>query len=246
MGLYKTTKLVHAQLGSFGFNTNEPLTQDLAEKLAEDFDFCIRNISLPDEKNLGDLTADEAKDIIDSKLGLTILQHVRAPKWQPDDTLMNEDNKLEFLGKSYGQSAAKTAQELGLKHGMVVWLNLSNIDVTNTSPKSIIKYCESWYKEVFEAKFTPGLYVGDHCGLDSEHLFDYLSFKHYWRGIGYSIPNIKRKGYQMRQFPAEDVKVTINNITSYHLIQRNLTMPDYLEDSVIYMDFDDNIPPSST
>ena len=124
-----------APAGSIGFDCDTRLIYKTARSFYDhDFRFCLRYVSLESEM-AGDLSYEEATEILAAGLALMPVQHVPSEDWRP-----NAD-----LGKTYGTNAATNADRVGFPPKVNVWCDLEGI-VEGTPADDIIRYCESWYK----------------------------------------------------------------------------------------------------
>lgn len=183
-------RVITAPVGARGFDCIPALTPETARAFKEHkFDYAIRYLRRA-QKHTYDLTHEEAEIILAAGLGLMVVQHVAsANSWVPTPD----------KGIDYGTVAVSEAHEIGLPAGTMIWLDLEG--VSPGTPKSdIVDYCNNWYEQVKAAGFTPGIYVGWHCGLNSHELYYLLKFEHYW--AAYNLNNEEEpdhRGVQMRQ-----------------------------------------------
>jgi hypothetical protein len=176
---------------SKGFDLNRPLTRSLAQRFMDaEFTFVIRYIR-QGPKHSYDLSVDEANLILESGLGLMIVQHVPLPGWVPTAT----------AGDTRGKVAAAECRLLGYPPGSMVWLDLEGVALDATKP-SVINYCNNWHKAVASAGYLPGIYVGFQPGIDARSLYYDLRFTHYWAAYNVDVKPAIR-GYQMFQHPTD-------------------------------------------
>jgi len=169
-----------------GFDADTTISLTLAQQFyALGYKFCLRYLSLG-EQSSGDLSDQEATDILSSGLALMPVQHTRARGWPPSQS----------LGQQYGQSAAANAQSIGFPVGVNVWCDLEGVNAT-AQAQDVIDYCEAWYQAVNAAGYVPGIYVGGGAVLTGRQLYD-LPFEHYWRSQS-NVPDIPTRGYQLLQ-----------------------------------------------
>lgn len=170
-----------------GFDSDSVITPaTAADAMGQGYQFCLRYVSLSAEMASGDLTYQEALNIVNSGLALMPVQHVRAPGWTPSAQ----------LGTTYGTNAANHAASVGFPAGVNIWLDLEGIE-PQTPAQDVIAYCTSWYSCVKAANFLPGIYVGANAILNGQQLYD-LPFEHYWQSAS-SVPVLPARGYQMQQ-----------------------------------------------
>lgn len=167
--------LQEAEPNMLGFDTSSIVSSSIAQQMLDSgYEYAIRYVSLnpTDEDNL---TISEAIGILESGLGLMIVQRVLNPGWTPTPS----------LGTEYGINAANNVANLGFPEGITVFLDLEGIDLSTPS-SDIIAYCTNWYNEVENKGFSPGIYVAYDSGLDSSQLSN-LPFKYYWKA-GSDVP----------------------------------------------------------
>src|SRR5215475_5975798 len=115
--------------GLKGLDLNRPITSAEAAALAEHgYDFAVRYVRRKD-KHSYDLSAKEARAILDSGLGLMVVQHVAPEGWKPSAR----------LGSTYGNTAAAEAARIGVPPGVTVWCDLEGVSA-NASTKAIIDF----------------------------------------------------------------------------------------------------------
>ena len=170
-----------------GFDCDTTITAQIAEQFfVQGYKFCFRYLSLNGE-SAGDLSPNEATDILNSGLALMPVQHVRNQGWSPN----------QALGQQDGQNAVTNAQAVGFPTGVNVWCDLEGVS-SAVQPQDVIDYCQAWYEAVDAAGYLPGLYVGAGALLTGQQLYD-LPFQHYWRSQS-RVPDIPTRGYQVIQF----------------------------------------------
>ena len=201
--------------GLLGFDANTVITSNVARQFAaQGYSFCIRYVSRGPQPQ-GDLSASEATIILDAKLALMPVQHVRVPGWQPSPA----------LGEKDGTFAAQNSSLVGFPPGVTVWCDLEGIK-NGSSADDVIGYCNAWYVAVKSAAYVPGLYVGANAILSDQQLAN-LKFQNYWRSQS-NVPNVRSRGYQLIQlFP----EVTRNGIG----IDIDVTQNDYRNGQVQWL-----------
>lgn len=198
-----------ARAGAHGFDTNTKLTATIAKALRKaGFEFAIRYLSRKANPKDKDLTAEELDVILDAGLAVMAVQHVAATGWTPS----------ENLGVEYGANAANHARTIGLSNGSSVWLDLEGI-AEGTSVETVIAYCNAWFKEVENAGYTSGVYVGANSILSGHDLYLRLKTKHYWKS-GSHVPSIPHRGYCMEQH------IIANDKIAGVSIDRNVVLVD--------------------
>jgi hypothetical protein len=189
-------KVQAATAGVCGFDANTVITSDLAQQFfAQGWRFCVRYVSRGPE-SAGDLSSQEASDILGSGLALMPVQHVRAAGWSPSGDLGQQD----------GSGAAANAAAVGFPAGVNVWCDLEGA-ASGTTAQDVIDYCQAWFDAVAADGFLPGLYVGAQAILSGQQLLD-LPFQHYWRSQS-TVPDIPGRGYQLLQLLPS---ITVNGI----------------------------------
>ncbi|CAL2084912.1 DUF1906 domain-containing protein [Tenacibaculum sp. 190524A02b] len=210
-------KVTKAPAGLRGFDSDTIISKDTAVKFKEDgYSFCFRYLSRGKGQHDGDLSFQEANDILNSGLALSAVQHVSNPGWVPTGS----------LGTTYGENAAYNATSIGLPKGMNIWCDLEGI-ATGTTSDDVIAYCNAWYDAVYKAKYIPGIYVGANAVLDSQQLYWDLKFQHFWKSMS-NVPNVANRGYQMIQSYQPNL---INGIG----IDEDTTQDDDKGDSVLWL-----------
>jgi hypothetical protein len=177
-----------APAGARGFDCDVRLDIDgraVAFKAAG-FAFAVRYLSRRHPEG-GDLTASEVRSITAAGLALMPVQHVMSGSWHPSAS----------LGQHYGAAAARQALACGLPRDICVWLDLEGV-ARDAPAGEIIDYCNAWFDEVRREGFSPGLYVGQDCGLDSRTLGTALGCHYFWRS-GSHVPDVAGPGYCMVQ-----------------------------------------------
>jgi hypothetical protein len=183
-----------------GFDCDTPISAALAQEFyALGYKFCLRYLSLEDQQSSGDLSQQEAIDILTSGLALMPVQHVREQGWSPNGS----------LGQKDGQNAAANAQSVGFPAGVTVWCDLEGVS-SSAQQDDVIEYCQAWCQAVETAGYVPGLYVGAGALLTGQQLYEDLSFQHYWRS-GSDVPDVPNRGYQMLQFLPSS-PITVNGV----------------------------------
>jgi hypothetical protein len=178
----------NAPAGLKGFDANTPLSASTAAAFhAAGYRFCVRYVGRTQMASY-DLTASEAKTILEAGLALMIVQHVLDPGWSP----------TESLGQEYGANAAKFTRQIGVPEGVNVWCDLECVS-TSSASSDVAAYCNAWAAEVRAAGYVPGLYIGYEPGLSASQLYD-LSFDHYWGA--YNVDGSSKpwpRGYALQQ-----------------------------------------------
>lgn len=202
-----TGHVLAAPSGCRGFDADSVISASVAEQfVSQGYTFCVRYLSLGAGQDEGDLSKNEAQDILQAGLALMAVQHVEDPGWSPSQS----------SGQTNGANAAKNALSIGLPQGLNVWCDLEGID-GNIGSQEVIDYCTAWYSAVSAAGYVPGLYVGANAILNGQQLYD-LPFQHYWQSCS-EVPDVAVRGYQMVQ---SFVPATVNGIS----IDEDITQTD--------------------
>ncbi|AKJ00540.1 uncharacterized protein DUF1906 [Archangium gephyra] len=175
--------------GVLGVDSDSPLSFATAKALHDlGYRFCARYLSLGSSQAPGDLSSQEAADILRAGLSLVPVQHVLKAGWSPSGD----------LGTRHGQAAHDNAVNLGIPPGVNLWCDLEGC-AHNTSHQAIIDYCNAWFEAVEDqdAGYIPGLYVGFDAFLSSEELYGALRFQHYWSAPQATL--VDSRGYQLLQ-----------------------------------------------
>jgi hypothetical protein len=173
--------------GSLGFDSDTVVSLAVAQLFAtQGYTFCLRYLSRSHGQQGGDLSANEANNILAAGLALMPVQHVAKAGWSP----------TEALGQTMGANAASNAASIGFPAGVNVWCDLESV-AEGSDPAEVIAYCNAWFGAVSAAGYVPGLYVGPAAGLDGQQLYD-LTVEHYWKSAS-NVPALPERGYQMVQ-----------------------------------------------
>jgi Domain of unknown function (DUF1906) len=179
--------------GLKGFDADTVITASTAAEFASSgYAFCVRYLSRGNGQQSGDLSYNEALDILNGGLALMAVQHVAPSGWEPSAS----------LGTEYGTYAADNALSIGLPASMNIWCDLEGV-AEGVAAQDVIDYCNAWYDAAEKAGYVPGLYVGASCILDGQQLYD-LKFQHYWKSLS-NVPQIPTRGYQLVQHASETV-----------------------------------------
>lgn len=185
---------VISKAGLRGFDCDRQITPAEAKKFFDKaYRFVVRYIvrQTPHDR---DLSAKEIGGLFNSGLAVMPVQHVESESdWIPS---------LE-KGLSNGNNAARAAATLGFPTTTNVWLDLEGVN-TAVDAATVVQYCNTWFDRVKAAGFTPGIYVGWHCGLSPDQLYRKLEFQHYWAAYNLNRdeePTVR--GIQMKQGAAK-------------------------------------------
>lgn len=187
--------------GVKGFDANVTITPDVAKAFVQaGYKFCVRYVGRTQMAG-HDLTASEARDLLDAGLALMVVQHVLNPGWNPTGD----------LGAQYGTNAGRFTKQIGVPAGVNVWCDLECVN-SNAAAQDVIDYCNNWYDQVKAAGYEPGLYVGDEPGLSAQQLYQKLRFQHYWGAYNLNSDQVPAtRGLQLRQ---KTGKGTVGGVTT--------------------------------
>jgi hypothetical protein len=175
--------------GLRGFDVDSVVTAAAAAAFYErGYRFCVRYVRRT-RAHADDLSAKEARNILQSGLGLMLVQHVAPEGWSPTGR----------VGATYGNVAAREAARIGVPPGVMVWCDLEGVAADTRAP-DVIEFCNRWHANVAGAGYVPGLYVGFGAGLSADQLYRSLRFTHYWGAYNLNAdqaPSVR--GLQMRQ-----------------------------------------------
>lgn len=184
--------------GARGFDCNAVVTPDIAAKFVNHrfadrptgpgYQFVMRYVRRATRHDY-DLTSRELVGLLQTGLGVGVVQHVAAEGWLPTPA----------IGESYGAIAAEECRVIGIPPSTTVWCDLEGVH-PGVPHQQVIDYCNGWYSKVKEAGYQPGLYVGYGAGLSGSELYYKLRFQRYWsaynlNGDQYPV----KRGVQMRQ-----------------------------------------------
>lgn len=177
--------------GTKGFDCNVPLTDTTASLMkCAGYDFVVRYVRR-EVHSQADISLSETLNILQSGLGLMLVQHVALPGWSPS----------YLLGAKYGATAVEHANSIGYPPSALIWCDLEGVKL-HTPHTDVIAFCNAWYDAVSKTHYEPGLYVGYQSGLTAEELFRKLRFKRYWSGYNLNKDEFPAvRGVQMKQLP---------------------------------------------
>lgn len=203
---------------AMGFDTDTPLQAKTANQIKTlGYAYCLRYLPIePYVSTNGDLDNKELNLILDSRLALMPVQHVRVPGWRP----------TRSLGLCDGHLARVAAYRAGIPANVNVWLDLEGIHDT-TSHSVIAAYVNAWYDVVSAWGYRPGIYVGSQSLLSASELFHSIRVKHYWKSKS-DVPTPVTRGYQMIQTRSN---VQLSGIA----VDEDRTQVDALGDSVQWL-----------
>lgn len=176
--------------GVRGIDTTERITRSTAAALhSHGYRFCVRYVRR-DKPHASALNPVEARTLLDSGLGLMLVQYVESESaWIPSAA----------KGTANGSVAAAEAAKLGVPWGVTIWCDLEGVKVA-TARQRVIDYCNRWHVAVSGAGYVPGLYVGYHAGLTASQLYLKLRFTHYWGAFNLNADQFPAvRGLQMKQ-----------------------------------------------
>ena len=177
-----------AVVGEKGFDANSVMqTSSLDAFYAQGFRFTVRYVRNTNSSTTGNLSEEEANRIRSAGFALMAVQHVRSSGWRPTGELGQQDGAL----------AVQQVVDCGLPEGICVWMDLEGVYGDATSA-DVIAYCNTWFTQVSNGGFLPGIYVGASCGLTQYQLDNELPFAYYWRS-GSNVPDLPNHGYCMVQ-----------------------------------------------
>lgn|ERR1700730_1661045 len=179
--------------GARGFDANARVSSEAADAfLAKGFLFAIRYIPRHEVHDY-DLSAGEVPNILGAGLGLMVVQHVGNPGWMP----------TADLGTEYAGVAVKALGDCGIPAEVTVWCDLEGVN-PDAKAEDVIAYLNAWFDVVDAIGYTPGLYVGDSCGLTPDQLHSALKFQFYWSAYNLNAGRFPAvRGVCMRQHAAK-------------------------------------------
>jgi hypothetical protein len=184
--------LGHLPAGTKGFDCNTTVTADAARRFYDaGYRFAIRYVRRA-QHHAYDMTVRELADLLRAGLGVMVVQHVAPPGWVP----------TAGLGRLYGETAALEANEAGVSAGCTLWCDLEGV-AKGVPHADVIAFCNAWYGAARSGGYSPGLYVGDSCGLTATELYHRLKFRRYWSAYNLNRDEFPAvRGVQMRQHAA--------------------------------------------
>jgi len=190
-----------------GIDCNVKLIPETA-KIVKDkgYEFVIRYVGRLKQAS-NDIDKKEVETILNAGLKIGVVQHC-----PPKPGILPSKE----LGITYGQNAAKFAEEAGYKKGCIVYLDLEDVNTDYRNRKQdIIGFCNCWYDEVLKAGYVPGVYVGFNVWLTGAELYGKLKFQHYWKSLS-KVPDIPERGFEMIQTagnPIAGFSIDVNTVT---------------------------------
>ena len=180
--------------GVRGFDTTETITARAAVAFRRaGYRFAVRYVRR-DKPHASALKGTEARSLLNSGIGLMIVQYVESETaWSPTA------NK----GTRNGGVAASECELLGVPWGVTVWCDLEGV-AAGTPSQRVIDYCNAWHAAVSGAGYVPGIYVGYRAGLTPTQLYRALRFTHYWGAYNLNVDQYPAvRGIQMKQSKAK-------------------------------------------
>lgn len=170
-----------------GFDTAGKMTPQLARAAYDaGFRFVGRYVGLS-LHTLGDLDADEVAIIENAGLALLVIQHVRAPNWNPSG----------HLGANDGMIALQNARDAGYAEGAHLTLDLEGVRAF-TKGQDVIDHVNAWADAV-KPSYPAMLYVGygTILTLTPDELFHKLTVARYWSDYG--DRHVSERGFTVKQ-----------------------------------------------
>lgn len=181
--------------GTHGFDCNTVLSAPAAAAFFKHgYRFAVRYIPRTTTPHAWDISLPEIERLHTAGLAVMPVQHVESDSsWLP--TLQK--------GVDYGRAAVAACCAIRIPRQTTVWLDLEGVD-RSVPASTIIAYCNAWFTEVAVSGFTPGIYIGWHCGLTPDELYARLKFRQYWGAYNLNADQEPAKrGLMMRQHAAK-------------------------------------------
>jgi hypothetical protein len=113
----------------------------------------VSGIFTVDGESAGDLSPNEATDILDSGLALMPVKRVRNQGWSPNQALRQQD----------GQNAVTNAQAVGFATGVNVWCHLEGVS-SAVQPQDVIDYAKHGMRQwTRQATYRAYMSAPEHC-----------------------------------------------------------------------------------
>jgi hypothetical protein len=157
----------------------------LKHVLAAGFAGVARYVPLPGVNGTKDIHQDEVDAIMETGLGLLLVQHVRFPHWDPRD----------HAGAADAQVAVQFAKQAGYLPGAHIFVDLEGI-VPGTG-KATKAFTEAWAATIRDAGYLAGCYVGFDVPLNPQELFDLHGINSYWSDAGPRL--VAERGFAIKQ-----------------------------------------------
>jgi len=152
---------------------------------AQGYTGVIRYVPLPGLDDTNDIHPDELDAIMESGLGLMLVQHVRFPHWDPRD----------HSGAADAQTAAQFASQVGYLPGAHIFIDLEGIvPGTGGATKA---FAGAWAKTIAAAGYNAGCYVGFDVPLTPQELYDLEVINSYWSDAG--LRAVAVRGFALKQ-----------------------------------------------
>jgi Rv2525c-like, glycoside hydrolase-like domain len=131
------------------------------------------------------LSSQELRELLAADLDISIVQFYsgRAPSKE--------------LGEKVGAAAAHNCKALSIPAEVTVWCDL---EWPSKAPPAadVLVYANAWAKEVVDAGYEAGMYVGANCGVNGDQLWSMPKVRHYWKSASL-VPWVSNRGFQMVQ-----------------------------------------------
>jgi hypothetical protein len=131
-----------------------------------------------------DIDSQELGAILDGGLALMLVQHVRAPGWDP----------ASFSGTADAARAVEFARNAGYSEGAHLFVDLEGISGTGSATK---KFAEDWASRVRAGGYLAGAYVGYAVPLTAQELYLLHGINTYWSDLG--PRHVATRGFAMKQ-----------------------------------------------
>jgi hypothetical protein len=143
-----------------------------------------RYVPLPNNNPKSDIDAQELGAIMEVGLGLLLVQHVRAPTWDPD----------QHSGETDARTAVQFARAAGYLDGAHLFVDLEGIHGSGAATKA---FAEAWARVVVGEGFLAGAYVGYGVPLNPQELYDLHAITSYWSDLGPRV--VAQRSFAIKQ-----------------------------------------------
>lgn len=190
-------QIVQAPTNSWLADTDTVVTQTVASQLKNSgLHALIRYIPHLGNHGTGDISQQELEVILSAGLAFMPVQHVRPSGWQPTPN----------MGMGDAAWAINYMHKIGLPKGISVWSDMEGIGGGDS-----IGYENAWAKEIKDAGYIPGTYVGPGWNITPYQLYHDLTVRAYWQSASSSAPIPEIRGSQMFQhLPSKEAGIWID------------------------------------
>ena len=207
---------VIAPAGIKGFDADRPIAAFEAGAFVKaGYRFALRYV-MRETPHQSDASRAEVTGLLAAGLAVMLVQHVENDPWIPSSA----------KGTLYGTNAAACAVACGIPLGVTVWLDLEGVD-PHVPAGVVIAYCNTWFANVADAGYTPGLYVGVGTRLSASQLYHALTVKAFWSAYNLNSDQVPAvRGVQMRQHAVKPEEIPVGVDIDGQMMDTDTIMAD--------------------